>query len=376
MKHLLEFYEFEDISELKEIIRDIILSEIDDSIEIRITEKIFLNPELKTFIKRNSDFDFPCHLISLSENISKEQFKSISERLETILAIEFDNNFKCLEKDDLDFSLRSSSDFIFYLIDESDYFKIKSINEFENSIEDAIYKIDNNEYSPVIDLTVDDLSDWKNADHKSIIIWIRLFNSKIGISMSLIKRDIKNDIANYTILVEPVFNSNINLSSRFVSKINMEKIDPRIREWIKNNIPIHYGTINKIKEFEKSIENLNLSFHLDLNSDSESESDRLLEMIREKVFPIFSNDFTTNLAKLYQEFKKLEEYNVDANWTNQGNYYFVFDINYKDKFYLLNVKFETKTKKTVEIEFRDLDIKEVIPIEKFSETVYLYLEEN
>jgi hypothetical protein len=373
MKYLLEFYEFEDISELKEIIRDILLSEIDESIEIKITEKIFLNTKLKTKIVRNTDFDFPCHLISLSENISEEQFKNISERLETILSIEFDNKFKCLE------SLVSSS--IFYLIDEIDYFKIKSINEFEEGLEEAIWQIDNNEYSPVIDLTVDDLDDWENNEHKSIIIWIRLFNSKIGLSMSLIKRDIKNNIANYDILVEPVFNSNKNLIDRFVSKINMERIDPRIIEWIKNNIPIHYGrngsgAINKIKEFEKSIENLNLSFNLDLNSDCESESDRLIEMIREKVFPIFSNDFTTNLSKLYQQFKKLEEYNIDTNWTNQGNYYFVFDINYKDKFHLLNVKFDTKTKNTVEIEFKDLNIKEVIPIEKFSETIFLYLEEN
>ena len=362
MKYLLEFYEFES-SELKEIIKDIILSEIDESIEIKIKENIFLNPELKTFIKRNSDFDFPCHLISLSENISKEQFKNISERLETILSIEFDNNFKCLEKNNLDFS-------IFYLIDESDYFKIKSINEFENSIEDAIWQIDNNEYSPVIDLTVDDLDDCK-----SIIIWSRHFNNKIGISMSLVKNDIENDIANYNILVESVFNLNKNLNDRWISKINMEKIDPKIR--LSFVPPLSFqDAIDKIKLFEKSIKNLNLSFHLDLNSNSESESNRLLEMIREKVFPIFSNDFTTNLARLYQEFKKLEESNIDANWTNQGNYYFVFDINYKGKFYLLNVKFDTKTKKAVEIEFKDLDIKEVIPIEKFSETVYLYLEEN
>jgi hypothetical protein len=367
MKHLLEFYNYEEFSDLKEIVNDIFLSEFDESMNIEIKKSI-IDCNFQFKIEKKNEFDFNCYLVTFDYKISKEEFLKISERLEKVILLEMDDEIKCFEVQT--FPIEK-----FCIIWKKDFDKINAIYEFENGIEDAIYDIENDEYSPVIDLTLDNLNDWKNNNHVAISIWIRLFNSKLGLSLSMIKISLDEEIAYYRLISEPVFNSR-NLSDRWISKINMDNIDPRIREWIKNNIPVHYGTINKIKEFDKKIDDLNLTFSLDLDSDTETESKRLISMIRDKVFPIFSNDFTTNLAKLYKEFKKLEEYNIDANWTNHGNYFFVFDINYKGKFYILNVKFNTKTKNTVEIEFKDLDKKEEVSVSDFTETVYLYLEEN
>lgn len=367
MKHLLEFYNYEEFSDLKEIVNDIFLSEFDESMNIDIKKSIIdCNFEFK--VEKKSDFDFDCYLVTFDYKISKKEFLKISERLEKVILLEMDDEIKCFEVQT--FPIEK-----FCIIWKKDFDKINAIYEFENSIEDAIYDIENNEYSPVIDITFDDMNDWKNSNHVAISIWIRLFNSKLGFSLSMIKKSLDEEKAYYILLSEPVFNSR-NLSDRYVSKINMDNIDPRIKEWIKNNIPVHYGTINKIKEFDKKIDDLNLTFSLDLDSDTETESKRLISMIRDKVFPIFSNDFTINLAKLYKEFKKLEEYNIDANWTNQGNYFFVFDINYKGEFYILNVEFNTETKNTVKIEFKDLNKKEEVSVSDFTETVYLYLEEN
>jgi hypothetical protein len=378
MKYLLEFYNYEEFSDLKEIVNDIFLSEFDESMNIEIKKSI-INCNLQFKAEKKSEFDFNCYLVTFDYKISKEDFLKISERLEKVILLEMDDEIKCFEVD----AHRIEK---FCIIWKKDFDKINAIYEFENSIEDAIYDIENNEYSPAINITFDSLNDWNNRDHAAISIWIRLFGSRLGLSLSMIKTSLDEKTAYYRLISEPVFNENRNLSNRYVSKINMNNIHPKIRKWIKNNIPallayaqeeyVNYNTINKIKEFDKKIDDLNLTFNLDLDSDAETESKRLISMIRDKVFPIFSNDFTKNLAKLYKEFKKLEEYNIDANWTNQGNYFFVFDINYKGKFYMLNVKFNTKTKNTVEIEFKDLDKKEEVSVSDFTETVYLYLEEN
>ena len=105
-------------------------------------------------------------------------------------------------------------------------------------------------------------------------------------------------------------------------------------------------------------------------------------MIREKVFPIFSDDLSKRLANLYSQFNKLEEFGIDATWTNQGNYSFLFDINYKTKHYIFNVKLILNNLNQVEIEcmryhaLKELNIKDTVPINEVANTIFLILQEN
>jgi hypothetical protein len=367
MNYLLEFYKFEEFSEIKEIINDVFLSEF-DSINVVDVQKTFIDSALQFKSIKSCDFQFECYLITMDSKINKTDFITISERLEKIISFEFDKNIKFLQTEFFPINR-------FCLLEESDFNKLNSIFEFEDNIEDTIYHISDNEYSPVIDITYDFGLQIYNRFQK-ITIWIRKFNRKLGLSLILKKISVNENEVNYEIVSEPVFNLNSTLIDRHLVEINMDKIHPTVRLWIVKNLPTHYSTIDKLKEFNEKINNLNLRFNLDINSDGENESERLISMIKDKVFPIFSNDLTINLSKLYKEFRKLEEYNIDATWSNQGNYFFIFDINYKNKFYLLNVTFNMKSKNTVNIEFKDLDINDEVPIEDFSETIYLYLEEN
>jgi hypothetical protein len=119
---------------------------------------------------------------------------------------------------------------------------------------------------------------------------------------------------------------------------------------------------------------MNLSFQLDLNSDQNEEAKRLLDIIKEKVFPIFSNSETDAISNLYKQFEKLEELGIDAEWTHEGNYFYLFDINYKGEHYIVHTKYDVK-KKLVKIELKNKNIEEEIPIEDFCDTIFLLLNE-
>ena len=47
---------------------------------------------------------------------------------------------------------------------------------------------------------------------------------------------------------------------------------------------------------------------------------------------------------LYQQFNRLEELGIDAEWTHEGNYFYLFDINYKGEHYIVHTKYDVKKK--------------------------------
>jgi len=99
-------------------------------------------------------------------------------------------------------------------------------------------------------------------------------------------------------------------------------------------------------------------------------------MIREKVFPIISNEESNRLKELYDQFKRLKEYNIDAEWQHQGNYFYLFDINYRGEHYIINIKYDIK-KDLIKIHMlHPNDLSDEIKIEDFCDTIYLLLEEN
>jgi hypothetical protein len=98
-------------------------------------------------------------------------------------------------------------------------------------------------------------------------------------------------------------------------------------------------------------------------------------MIRDQVFPLFSSETSQNLSNLYEQFKKIQSYVTDATWTNEGNYLFLIDINYKNKLFIFRVKLDLKTFK-VKIELVDKKIVEIVPIIEVSDTIFMILQEN
>ena len=155
-----------------------------------------------------------------------------------------------------------------------------------------------------------------------------------------------------------------------------------LKNWIRDNLPVHYRTLDRLYEIGKKIESLNLSFDLDLESSNEAEAERFVNMIREKVFPLFSDDSSKRLANLYSQFNKLQEFGIDATWTNEGNYSFLFDINYKKNHYIFKVKLILNNINQVEIEWiryhtlKELNIKDTVPINEVANTIFLILQEN
>jgi hypothetical protein len=89
----------------------------------------------------------------------------------------------------------------------------------------------------------------------------------------------------------------------------------------------------------------------------------------------FLTQETKRISELYQQFRKLEEYEIDAEWQNQGNYFYLFDINYQGKHYIIQTKYDVK-KNLVQIELRNKKIFDEVPINEFSQTIYLILQEN
>ena len=145
---------------------------------------------------------------------------------------------------------------------------------------------------------------------------------------------------------------------------------------MRDNLPIHYDTLNNLKKIGEKIESMNLKFELDLNEDPNIEAERFLRMIIEKVLPIFETQETKRISKLYDQFKRLKEYNIDAEWQHQGNYFYLFDINYREEHYIINIKYDIK-KDLIKIHMlHPSDLSDEIKIEDFCDTIYLLLEEN
>ena len=374
MKLLLEFKDYNDLSFVKDTVEDSILSEIEESIKPIIHQSIIsiLDGEVTCHdLKRSeysSDIDFRSYLVSFNERIEKEQFDSISPRIESTLSLEFDDKIKCIV-------LQSFPINEFVICSDNEYQILKYICNFEYSIEDEIWEIKNNPYTSVIDLTTDDFNNFK-----SLTIWIRKYLSKLGVNLKLNRENIESNYLNYKISTSFFFNSSRNLNLRWIQDLDLSKTDGKnktdinVRTWMRDNLPIHYDTLNNLKKIGDKIDSMNLTFQLDLNSDPNVEAEKLLNMIREKVFPIFSNSETDAISNLYKQFEKLEELGIDAEWTNEGNYFYLFDINYKGEHYIVHTKYDVK-KKLVKIELKDKNIEEEIPIENFCDTIFLLLSE-
>jgi hypothetical protein len=384
MKLLLEFKDYNDLSFVKDTVEDSILSEIDESINIVVHQSFITISDGEVTchdLKRSehsSEFDFKSYLISFNERIEKEQFDNISPRIESTLSQEFDDIIKCI-------ALQSFPINEFVICSDNEYQILKSICNFEYSIEDEIYEIRNNPYTSVIDLTTDDFN-----NTKSLTIWIRKYLSKLGVNLKLNRENIESNYLNYKISTSFFYNSSSNLIGRWIHGLEYNSdgrysnfckdstglylSDINLRTWMKNNLPIHYDTLNNLKKIGDKIDSMNLSFQLDLNSDPNEEAKRLLDIIKEKVFPIFSNSETDAISNLYKQFEKLEELGIDAEWTHEGNYFYLFDINYKGEHYIVHTKYDVK-KKLVKIELKDKNIDQEIQIEDFCDTIFLLLNE-
>ena len=375
MKLLLEFKDYNDLSFVKDNVEDSILSEIDESINpvvhqsiISISDGEITCHDLKRSEYTSSDLDFKSYLVSFNDRMEEENFDNISKRLESILSMEFDDKIKCI-------ALQSFPINEFVICSDNEYQILKCICNFEYSIEDEIWEIKNNPYTSVIDLTTDDFN-----NTKSLTIWIRKYLSKLGVNLKLNRENIESNYLNYKISTSFFFNSSRHLNDRWIQDLDLNrpdgknKTDINVRTWMRDNLPIHYDTLNNLKKIGDKIDSMNLSFQLDLNSDPNVEAEKFLNMIREKVFPIFSNSETDDISNLYKQFEKLEELGIDAEWTHEGNYFYLFDINYKGKHYIVHTKYDVK-KKLVKIEIKDKNIEEEIPIEDFCDTIFLLLSE-
>ena len=375
MKLLLEFKDYNDLSFIKDTVEDAILSEIEESINtvvhqsfITISDGEVTCHDLKRS-EHSSDFDFRSYLIAFNGRIKKEQFDSISPRIESTLSLEFDDKINCV-------ALQSFPINEFVICNDSEYQILKFICNFEYSIEDEIWEIKDNPYTSVLDLTTDDFD-----NTKSITIWIRKYLNKLGVNLKLNRGNIESNYLNYKISTSFFFNSSRQLNDRWIQDLDLNKPDGKhktdisVRTWVRDNLPIHYDTLNNLKKIGEMINSLNLSFQLDLNSDPNEEAKRLLDIIREKVFPIFETQETKRISDLYQQFNKLEEFEIDAEWTHEGNYFYLFDINYKGKHYIIHIKYDVK-KNLVKIELKDKNIEDEVPIKELSQTIYLLLQEN
>jgi hypothetical protein len=188
---------------------------------------------------------------------------------------------------------------------------------------------------------------------------------------------------NYKISTELFFNSARDLPNRWIQIVYLDKpkgkhaSDINIEDWIKRNLhPVKWNILEKLGEINQKVNSLNLSFDLDLNDDSNSEAERFINIIREKVFSILSNEESNRLKELYNQFNKLKDYDIDAEWQHQGNYFYLFDINYRKEHYIINIKYDIK-KDLINIHMlHPSNLSDEIKIEDFCETIYLLLQEN
>lgn len=376
MKFLLEFKNYNDISIIQDTVEDSFFSEVDESLSPKVTES-FLSLSGQDIVRSNfrksetdqNSLEFRCYLVTFKGRLDKEQFENISSRIESILKYDIDDDIICttLQK------LSQISEFI--ICHSKDYKILSDILEFEYQIEDSPFNIENDEYSSDIELTVD-----KYEEDTELTLWILKFQKKLGLTLLLSPMNLSKDgeFVNYKITPKWSFNSARNLQDRWIQDVNLDNLsggstDINVEKWMEKNLP---GITKEIlSEYITQINKMNLKFDLDLAEQPEIESDRLIQMIRNKVFPLFSSETTQNLSNLYEQFKKIQSYVTDVTWTNEGNYLFLIDINYKNKLFIFRVKLDLKTF-TVKIELVDKKIVEIVPIIEVSDTIFMILQEN
>ena len=414
MNFLLEFKNYDDLQIIKDTVTDVILSEIEESISstvhksvLDIQDGVIVCHDLKRYwLEKTSNtrwqaseflkHDIPVfsYLISFNRKLTKEEFSEISKSLENILNYELDYKVKCFSLSELgeviyvdDQHFNKTNEII--ICSEDDLNTLQSIRTFEDELEWAINEIEDNEYAQTIELTGDDMMTTSGMSI-GITIWLTKYLKKLGINLTLNRKSIDKSSVKYEITVQYLFNSSRNLQGRWLQDIKYNsdgkyssnnQTDINLRTWIRDNLPVHYRTLDTLHEIGKKIERLNLSFELDLNSETDDEAKRFVKMLREKVFPLFSDDMSKKLGELYSQFNKLEEFGIDATWTNQGNYSFLFDINYKTKHYIFNVKL-LLNQNQVQIELvryhtlKELNIKDTVPVKEVANTIFLILQEN
>jgi hypothetical protein len=401
MNFLLEFKNYDDLKIIQDTIRDVVLSEIEESINsvvhkavLDVQDGVIVCLDLKRseFVKHNAQVF--SYLISFNRKLTKEEFSEVSKSLENILNYELDYKVKCffLVKDGVIFPddqyYNPTNEII--ICNEDDLKTLQSIRSFEEEIEYALWEIKDNEYAQTIELTGDSMMT-NSGMSTGITIWLTKYLKKLGINLSLNRKSIGKSSVNHEIEIQYLFNSSRNLSGRWLQDIKYDsdgkyksstQTDMHLKNWIRDNLPVHYRTLDRLYEIGKKIESLNLSFDLDLESSNEAEAERFVNMIREKVFPLFSDDSSKRLANLYSQFNKLQEFGIDATWTNEGNYSFLFDINYKKNHYIFKVKLILNNINQVEIEWiryqalKELNIKDTVPINEVANTIFLILQEN
>ena len=103
MKLLLEFKDYSDLSFIKDTVEDVILSEIEESINtivhqsiITISDREITCHDLKRSEYSDSELEFISYLVAFNGRIEKEEFDNISLRIESILSLEFDDKIKCI----------------------------------------------------------------------------------------------------------------------------------------------------------------------------------------------------------------------------------------------------------------------------------------
>jgi hypothetical protein len=376
MRLLLEFKDYNEFNFIKDVVEDIFLSEIDEPLNPVVHRSIITidddqitchDLERREF---ESDFTYHSYLISFNGRLEKEVFNEISERLESVLSAEFDRKIKCA-------ALQNFPINEFVICDLEDYLNLRTINDFEFSVEDLMYDgMKADEWTSAINLTLD-----KIENNLGITIWIRQYQSKLGINLAFIKDSISDNHLIYKISTHCFFNSASDLSGRWLQDINLETLkskisDTNVSKWIKSNLKTEdHNALDKLKDLVNKIKSYNLEFKLDLDKDIEDESIRLFKILREKVFPLFSTKETEKISKLYNQFNKLAEYEIESDYEHLGNYFYLFDIIYRDSHYIFNVHYNLKDD-IVKIELKDKDIIEEVPIDEFSQTIYLLLQEN
>jgi hypothetical protein len=139
------------------------------------------------------------------------------------LSQEFDDKIKCI-------ALQSFPINEFVICSDNEYQILKSICNFEYSIEDEIWEIRNDPYTSVIDLTTDDFN-----NTKSLTIWIRKYLSKLGVNLKLNRENIESNYLNYKISTSFFFNSSMYLNGRWIQDLDLSKPDGKHKTDINVN---------------------------------------------------------------------------------------------------------------------------------------------
>jgi len=354
MKFLLEFFEYDedDLNIISEIVTHLFLSEFDLNLNPSIRKDNISIGQGKLEMEYNI-ISKNCYLVKYDpKNENRGIFnKSIFKSINYALSFEFNKDIVCIEN----FSDIGSKSFI--ICEASSLNSFSNILDFEDQLNDISY-IDKNEYQNTLEITVN----YFKANIISITIWLNKFDNKIGVVINFFRYKIEDNNLFYKKSVEYIY------SGSFGSNFNYLNLSKDKKSLIFNSK--NYDT-NRILEYGKKINEIDFDFILDI--DDNSESDRFIKIFREKVLKIFSTDETELTKKLYNEFDRLIEYEIDADWQRIKNNSYTFDINYKNSHYILNVDYINGE---LNLNFKGINIRDSSTIDDFCQNVYLHLEEN